>query len=126
MPKTATLRGSRSAPSIAPSFTVERFALDNGLRVVVSPDRSSPTVDVTLAYDVGMRSEPEGRTGFAHLFEHFMFQGSKNLPKGEFDKVIENNGGVNNGYTRADKTVYYEVLTSTALEAVLFAEADRL
>lgn len=112
--------------TLASSFPVERFTLDNGLRVVVSPDPSSPTVDVTLAYDVGMRSEPEGRTGFAHLFEHFMFQGSKNLPKGEFDKHIESNGGVNNGFTRADQTVYYEVLPSNALEVALFLEADRL
>ena len=111
---------------IATSFPVERFTLDNGLRVVVSPDASSPTVDVTMVYDVGMRSEPEGRTGFAHLFEHFMFQGSKNLPKGEFDKHIESNGGVNNGFTRADQTVYYEVLPSNALEVALFLEADRL
>jgi predicted Zn-dependent peptidase len=111
---------------IATSFPVERFTLDNGLRVVVSPDASSPTVDVTMAYDVGMRSEPKGRTGFAHLFEHFMFQGSKNLPKGEFDKHIESNGGVNNGFTRADQTVYYEVLPSNALEVALFLEADRL
>ena len=112
--------------ALAPSFPVERFTLDNGLRVVVSPDSSSPTVDVTVAYDVGMRSEPEGRTGFAHLFEHFMFQGSQNLPKGEFDKHIESNGGVNNGFTRADQTVYYEVLPSNALEVALFLEADRL
>src|SRR5439155_14926896 len=104
-----TSSGMTKTTTIAPSFPVERFKLDNGLRVVVSPDSSSPTVDVTIAYDVGMRSEPEGRTGFAHLFEHFMFQGSKNLPKGEFDKHIESNGGVNNGFTRADQTVYYEV-----------------
>jgi predicted Zn-dependent peptidase len=113
-------------PKVSPSFPVERFSLDNGLRVVVSPDRSSPTVDVTIAYDVGMRSEPKGRTGFAHLFEHFMFQGSKNLPKGEFDRHIESNGGVNNGFTRADQTVYYEVLPSNALEVALYLEADRL
>jgi predicted Zn-dependent peptidase len=112
--------------TLAPSFPVERFTLDNGLRVVVSPDPSSPTVDVTVAYDVGMRSEPQGRTGFAHLFEHFMFQGSQNLPKGEFDKHIESNGGVNNGFTRHDQTVYYEVLPSNALEVALFLEADRL
>jgi predicted Zn-dependent peptidase len=113
-------------PKIATSFPIERFTLDNGLRVVVSPDRSSPTVDVTIAYGVGMRSEPKGRTGFAHLFEHFMFQGSKNMPKGEFDKHIESNGGVLNGYTRADQTVYYEVLPSNALEVAFFLEADRL
>src|SRR5919205_3009323 len=95
---------------IATSFPVERFTLENGLRVVVSPDRSSPTVDVTIAYDVGMRSEPEGRTGFAHLFEHFMFQGSKNMPKGEFDKHIESNGVVNNGFTLNHQAAYFHVL----------------
>src|ERR1700752_1804088 len=95
--------------TLAPSFPVERFTLDNGMRVVVSPDTSSPTVDGTIAYDVGMRSEPEGRTGFAHLFEHFMFQGSKSLPKGEFDKLIESNGGAMNGFTRHHQTVFYEV-----------------
>jgi predicted Zn-dependent peptidase len=108
------------------SFAIERFTLDNGLRVVVSPDTSSPTVMVAVSYDVGFRSEPEGRTGFAHLFEHFMFEGSDNLPKGELDRIIESNGGALNGFTRLDQTVYWEVLPSSALEVALFAEADRM
>src|SRR5687767_12933581 len=117
MPKTARPVGT--------SFVVERFSLDNGLRVVCSPDRSSPTVTVAVSYDVGFRSEPEGRTGFAHLFEHLMFQGSKNLAKGEFDRLIEGNGGVGNGSTHTDHTLYYEMVPSNALEMVLFGEADR-
>ncbi len=112
--------------SIATSFPIERFTLDNGLRIVVSPDRSSPTVAVAVNYDVGFRSEPEGRTGFAHLFEHLMFQGSRNLAKLEFDRLIEGNGGVMNGSTHTDFTTYYEVLPSNALEVALFGEADRM
>jgi predicted Zn-dependent peptidase len=116
----------KAARNLASSFTIERFTLPNGLRVVVSPDRSSPTVAVAVAYDVGFRSEPEGRTGFAHLFEHLMFQGSKNLAKGEFDRLIEGNGGVQNGSTHTDHTLYYEALPSNALEIALFGEADRM
>ncbi|MEX2392860.1 MAG: pitrilysin family protein, partial [Actinomycetota bacterium] len=108
------------------SFPVERTTLRNGLRVVISPDRSSPTVNVAVVYDVGFRSEPENRTGFAHLFEHLMFEGSKNLPKGEHWKLIQGNGGVINGSTRHDTTVYFEAVPSNALEVVLFCEADRM
>jgi zinc protease len=105
---------------------VERFTLDNGLRVVLSPDRTAPTIAITVNYDVGFRSEPEGRTGFAHLFEHLMFQGSYTLEKGEADKLIEGNGGVENGSTRADYTNYISMLPSNALELGLFLEADRM
>lgn len=117
---------TRAARSPTTSFAVERFTLRNGLRVVVSPDRSSPTVAVAVSYDVGFRSEPEGRTGFAHLFEHLMFQGSKHLAKGEFDRLIEGNGGSGNGSTHTDHTLYYEMVPSNALEVVLFGEADRM
>ena len=110
----------------APTLAVERFTLDNGLRVVLSPDRSAPTIAITVNYDVGFRSEPEGRTGFAHLFEHLMFQGSHTLEKGEADKLIEGNGGVENGSTRADYTNYISMLPSNALELGLFLEADRM
>ncbi|MGI8791858.1 MAG: M16 family metallopeptidase [Acidimicrobiales bacterium] len=109
-----------------PSLTVERFTLDNGLRVVLGPDRSAPTVGVVINYDVGFRSEPEGRTGFAHLFEHLMFQGSHSLGKGEADKLIEGNGGVGNGSTRSDYTNYIAMLPSNALELGIFLEADRM
>jgi predicted Zn-dependent peptidase len=109
-----------------PALAVERFTLPNGLRVVLGPDRSAPAVAITVNYDVGFRSEPEGRTGFAHLFEHLMFQGSTNLEKGEADKLIEGNGGVLNGSTRSDYTNYISMLPSNALELGLFLEADRM
>src|SRR3954467_14590718 len=108
------------------SIAVERFALDNGLRVVVSPDRTSPVVAVAAYYDVGMRSEPEGRTGFAHLFEHMMFQGSASLGKTEHFTYVQGSGGTLNGSTHVDYTNYYEVLPSNAAELALFLEADRM
>jgi zinc protease len=110
----------------APAFPVHRFRLDNGLRVVLLPDPSAPTVAVAVVYDVGFRSEPEGMTGFAHLFEHLMFEGSVTLPKGQHDKLVTGNGGVMNGSTRADYTNYYEQLPSNALELGLYLEADRM
>ncbi len=105
---------------------VERFRLDNGLRVVVAPDRSVPVVAVTVFYDVGMRNEPEGRTGFAHLFEHLMFQGSAHVPKMEHARLVQAAGGTFNGSTHQDYTNYYEALPSEALERALFLEADRM
>ena len=105
---------------------MERFTLDNGLRVVLAPDHSVPVVAVSVFYDVGMRNEPEGRTGFAHLFEHMMFQGSANVPKMEHVKYVSASGGVLNGSTRLDYTNYFEALPSNALERALFLEADRM
>jgi zinc protease len=110
----------------APSFPVERFRLENGLRVVLMPDTSAPTVAIAVVYDVGFRSEPEGMTGFAHLFEHLMFEGSVTLEKGQHDKLVTGNGGVMNGSTRADYTNYFEQLPSNALELGLYLEADRM
>lgn len=100
--------------------------LDNGLTVIVSEDRSSPTVGVSVVYHVGMRLEPKNRTGFAHLFEHLMFQGTPNAPKGVFDKTITGGGGNNNGSTRADFTNYIETAPVSALDAILWLEADRM
>ncbi len=100
--------------------------LDNGLTVVVSEDRSSPTVGVSVVYHVGMRLEPKNRTGFAHLFEHLMFQGTPTAPKGVFDQVISGGGGRNNGSTRADFTNYIEVAPVSALDRILWLEADRM
>ena len=91
--------------------------LDNGLTVIVSEDHSSPTVGVSVVYHVGMRLEPKNRTGFAHLFEHLMFQGTPNAPKGVFDKTITGGGGRNNGSTRADFTNYIETAPVSALDA---------
>ena len=108
------------------SYAVERAQLANGLRVVVLPDRTSPVVAVAVYYDVGMRSEPEGRTGFAHLFEHLMFQGSTSLGKTEHFTYVQGSGGILNGSTHLDYTNYYEVLPSNATELALFLEADRM
>eukprot|EP01136_Pigoraptor_vietnamica_P032596 Opistho-1_new@94583 len=100
--------------------------LSNGLTVLVSEDHSSPTVGVSVVYHVGMRLEPKNRTGFAHLFEHLMFQGTPKAPKGVFDKVITSGGGRNNGSTRADFTNYIETAPASALDSILWLEADRM
>ncbi|RDZ29193.1 M16 family metallopeptidase [Lysobacter silvisoli] len=100
--------------------------LDNGLTVVVSEDHSSPTVGISVVYHVGMRLEPKNRTGFAHLFEHLMFEGTPNAKEGVFDRVITGGGGRNNGSTRADFTNYIEVAPVSALEPILWLEADRM
>jgi len=100
--------------------------LDNGLTVVVSEDRSAPVVGVSVVYGIGMRLEPRNRTGFAHLFEHLMFEGSANAPEGVFDRVITGGGGRNNGSTRADFTNYIEIAPSSAIEPILWLEADRM
>jgi zinc protease len=117
---------SRTVATATTSYAVERATLENGLRVVVSPDTSSPVVAVALYYDVGIRSEPEGRTGFAHLFEHLMFQGSASLGKTEHFTLVQGAGGTLNGSTHLDYTNYYEMLPSGATELALFLEADRM
>ena len=115
-------------PDLSASLSAvrERFTLPNGLRVVLAPDRSAPVVGVAVVYDVGIRSEPEGRTGFAHLFEHLMFQGSENLEKLAHFRHIQGAGGTFNGSTHLDYTDYFEILPSNALERALFLEADRM
>lgn len=105
---------------------VTYYKLPNGLRVVLSPEKSAPLVTVAVYYNIGFRIEPRDRTGFAHLFEHLMFQGSKNLGKSEYDHLVEGNGGVSNGSTRFDFTNYYAVVPSHKLETMLWAEADRM
>jgi zinc protease len=110
----------------ATRYPVERFTLDNGLRVVLAPDRSAPVVGVAVVYDVGIRSEPQGRTGFAHLFEHLMFQGSESLEKLAHFRHVQGAGGTFNGSTHLDYTDYYQALPANALELALFLEADRM
>src|SRR2546423_2537523 len=114
--------------SQAQSFRVPftQFQLDNGLRVVLSVDNAAPVVAVAVYYDVGSRNEVKGRTGFAHLFEHMMFEGSENVGKGEHFILVENNGGGMNGSTNEDRTNYYEVLPKNQLDLALFLEADRM
>ena len=105
---------------------VEYYKLSNGLRVVLSPDHTAPIVCVGVYYRIGFRIEPRDRTGFAHLFEHMMFQGSKSLGKMEFIRLVQANGGILNGSTRFDFTNYFEVVPSNKLETMLWAEADRM
>ncbi|GAB5547459.1 MAG: pitrilysin family protein [Sandaracinaceae bacterium] len=108
------------------SLPIQRERLDNGLRVVMSPDRTVPTVAVSVYYDVGSRNEERGRSGFAHLFEHMMFQGSENVAKGEHFSLIMNRGGSLNGTTSHDRTNYFETLPSNELALGLWLEADRM
>jgi len=117
-----------TAPLPPPSFTipVESYTLSNGLKVVLSRDTTAPVAVVGVYYHIGFRIEPRNRTGFAHLFEHMMFQGSANLPKGAFFRLVQDNGGVLNGSTRFDFTNYYELIPSNVLQTMLWAEADRM
>jgi zinc protease len=113
-------------PPAGLNVPVEYYKLPNGLRVVLSPDHSAPTAVVGVYYQIGFRVEPRDRTGFAHLFEHMMFQGSQNLGKMEMIKLVQQNGGVLNGSTRFDFTNYFEVMPANKLETVLWAESDRM
>lgn len=124
-------RVATAAPPAASTSPLERIAirrerLENGLRVVMNPDASIPTVAVAVYYDVGSRNEVRGRTGFAHLFEHMMFQGSANVGKGEHFAIITQRGGSMNGTTSEDRTNYFETLPSNELELGLWLEADRM
>jgi zinc protease len=105
---------------------IERHSLDNGLRVILSPDRRAPLVAVNLWYDVGSKHEKPGKTGFAHLFEHMMFQGSANVEKGQHFALVNAAGGTLNATTWLDRTNYFETLPSHELELALWLEADRL
>jgi zinc protease len=108
------------------SVPVTYYKLGNGLKVVLSQDQTAPTVVTAVYYNIGFRIEPRNRTGFAHLFEHMMFQGSQNLGKMEFIKLVQKNGGVLNGSTRFDFTNYFEILPAHKLQTALWAEADRM
>jgi zinc protease len=124
-----TLRAQSPAkPGPPPELRVPytEFTLGNGLHVILHRDPSVPTVSVNVWYHVGSGSEKPGRTGFAHLFEHLMFEGSKNVPEGAFDNWLEATGGNNNGSTTNDRTNYYIDVPSNALELALFLESDRM
>ena len=105
---------------------IQSAMLKNGLRVVIAPDTTAPVATVGVYYKIGFRLEPQGRSGFAHLFEHMMFQGSENAPKMQHIKLINSSGGVLNGSTMYDVTNYYEAVPTNALERVLWLEADRM
>jgi zinc protease len=113
-----------AAPVVRLPF--EMFRLSNGLTVIVHQDRSTPLIGVHVEYDVGSKDERPGRTGFAHLFEHLMFQGTAHLPKGEAFRLIEAAGGEGNGATAPDQTVYWAQAPANALEQLLFIESDRM
>lgn len=102
------------------------YDLDNGLHVILHQDNSTPIVNVSVLYHVGSKNEPDGRTGFAHFFEHLMFEGSPNIPRGEFFKIIQNAGGQLNANTSFDRTFYYETLPSHQLELGLYMESERM
>ena len=123
-PKPATTPPQPAPTALA--LKIERHTLENGLRVVLNPDPTVPTVAVAVYYDVGSRNEERGRSGFAHLFEHMMFQGSQNVGKGEHFQLVMNRGGSVNGTTSEDRTNYFETLPSNELALGLWLEADRM
>jgi len=118
----------QAAKQLKKGYTVEfkEFRLQNGLRVLLAEDHSAPTYSICVTYNVGSRDERPGRTGFAHLFEHMLFQGSENVGKGEHFILIQNNGGSANGTTNIDRTNYFETLPANQLELGIFLEADRM
>ena len=117
--------GQKAAPSSL-KIPYETYKLPNGLTVLMSVDKTTPTVAVNVWYHVGSKNETAGRTGFAHLFEHVMFTGSGHVPYGTHDKLTEGVGGDNNGSTTNDRTNYYENIPSNYLESALWMEADRM
>jgi zinc protease len=117
---------AREAAAPARLLPFEKFELENGLTVIVHEDRSNPIVGVHVQYDVGAKDEKPGRTGFAHLFEHLMFQGSEHLPKGAADRLVDAAGGDANGSTSQDTTQYWEQVPSNAFEQMLYVESDRM
>ncbi|MEQ1917605.1 MAG: pitrilysin family protein, partial [Elusimicrobiota bacterium] len=114
------------AAETAPRIDFSSFTLANGMRVLLSRDASVPVVAMTMIVDVGGRHEARGLSGFAHLFEHMMFEGSKHVPKGGFDRMLETYGGDNNASTHEDFTFYYEQVPSNALPIALWLDADRI
>ncbi len=127
MPNNTKTTGDKmSANFKLPPLKIEQFTLDNGLRVVLNQDNSVPVVSVAVYYNVGSRNEREGRTGFAHLFEHMMFQGSENVKKAEHFQYISNAGGDMNGTTSTERTNYFETLPANQLPLALWLESDRM
>jgi zinc protease len=123
---TGFLLGGQSPNPYGFSVPIIYYTLPNDLRVILSPDHTAPTVVTAVYYRIGFRVEPRNRTGFAHLFEHMMFQGSQNLGKMQFIRLVQENGGILNGSMRFDFTNYFELLPANKLETALWAEADRM
>jgi predicted Zn-dependent peptidase len=110
----------------AQSIQFEKYTLPNGLKVILHEDHTAPVVAVTALYHVGSKNEDTARTGFAHFFEHLLFEGSENIKRGEFDKYVTNAGGVLNANTTQDRTFYYELLPSNQLDLGLWLESERM
>lgn len=123
---TSVKRENMSENFKLPPLKLEEYKLDNGLRVVLNQDSAVPVVSVAVYYDVGSRNEREGRTGFAHLFEHMMFQGSENVKKAEHFQFVSNAGGTMNGTTNSERTNYFESLPANQLPLGLWLESDRM
>jgi zinc protease len=122
---------AKQAPPAATATKIPKInftdtTLDNGLRVIISEDHYAPVYAIVISYKVGSRDERQGRTGFAHLFEHMMFQGSENIAKGELDFLTFTTGGSSNGTTDNERTLYYEVFPKNQLDLGLYMEADRM
>src|SRR5712691_946268 len=113
-------------PAQAGRIQFEQFTLPNGLRVIYSEDHSTPIVTVDVWYEVGSRNERPGRSGFAHLFEHMMFEGSAHVKKSEHGQLVERAGGIYNGSTAEDRTNFWETVPSNRLNLALWLEADRM
>lgn len=126
----ATVLANSNPPSVStqkmPKLSYRERTLPNGLKVYSLEDHSSPTVSIQVWYHVGSKDDPEGRSGFAHLFEHIMFKSTKNMKSEMMDRLTEDVGGFNNAFTADDVTVYFEVVPSNYLETLIWAEADRL
>jgi zinc protease len=118
--------GSSLSAVTSPSVSFSDTKLKNGLRLLVSEDHVAPTFSIAIVYNVGSRNERPGRTGFAHLFEHMMFRGSDNVGPGEHFYTVRSNGGMVNGATGKERTLYWETMPSNQLEAAFFLEADRM
>ena len=110
----------------AQKVTFEEYTLDNGLHVILHQDNSAPVVITSVMYHVGAKDENPERTGFAHFFEHLLFEGTENIKRGEWFKIVSGNGGTNNANTSDDRTYYYEVFPSNSLELGLWMESERL
>ncbi|MEE8425571.1 MAG: insulinase family protein, partial [Elusimicrobiota bacterium] len=123
MPLLLLLAAGRAGASV---IEIDEFRLPNGMRVVLAPDSAVPVVTLAMAVPVGARQEERGHSGFAHLFEHLMFEGSAHVRKGEFDRILESHGAENNAWTALDYTFYYEVLPAHALPIAIWLDADRL
>ncbi|HPA23453.1 MAG TPA: insulinase family protein, partial [Ferruginibacter sp.] len=122
----STLILCAALPVFAQKVAFKEYNLKNGLHVVLHQDKSAPVVAVSVMYHVGSKDEQPNRTGFAHFFEHLLFEGSENIKRGEFMKIVSSNGGQNNANTTQDRTFYYEIFPSNQLATGIWLESERM